>query len=382
MKICHIGPSQVSIPHDRGGALERRIAELGAAQARRGHDVTVFSRGATNVATMYNGINIEYRRLALRGVPRSYELLCHARRWSKSDRPDVIHFHGLPDGALAFATLDIPMVLTVDYYRFWLSSRPLVRSGMRWYLSRALQRFDNILPDSTISAELFERLWGAYSNIDILSEGVNTQQFRPDGAAAARARGTYDLEGPVVLYVGRLCEQKGTHLLLDAWEHSLARRGTLVLAGPIAFFGNTLKDRPLLQRIDDLNVRYLGAVLESELAALYNACDIFVMPTIRNELFGMAALEAQACGKPVVASRCGALPETVAAGAGIFFEPGDSSGLARAIASLLDDPGLRERLGRAGVQHASRFDWDVVAERLEAIYEKVLKRGFNISADI
>jgi D-inositol-3-phosphate glycosyltransferase len=209
--------------------------------------------------------------------------------------------------------------------------------------------------------------------VSVVPEGVNLGQFHPDEEAAGRARRTWDLTGPIVLYVGRVCEQKGTNILLDAWEQHLSRKGTLVLAGPIGHFGNDREDSDLAARISRMDVRHLGAVPEGKLAGLYNACDVFVMPTTRAEMFGMAALEAQACGKPVVASRCGGLPDTIAPDGGILFEPGHSDELAGAIDLLLRDAPTRTCMGAAAARHAEAFSWTTIGERLDVIYHAICK---------
>lgn len=371
MKVFHLGPTLIPLLHDRGGACERRIIELAAAQAELGHDVTVLSRGYKKEPISHRGFRLESRPLYLRGVPTNYELLFHARRWIRRNRPDVVHVHGIPDAPLIFKGLGVPTVLTVDWYTFWVSERPLRSALSKRYLSMSIRDFDAILPDSNASAELFRSFWGEQKNISVVPEGVRLDQFHPDPGAARAERATRDLEGPVVLYVGRLCEQKGTDVLLDAWEHELSGRGTLVLAGPMRRFGREQEDPVLRDRIAKLGVRYLGAVPEAELAALFNSCDIFVMPTTRAEMFGMAALEAQACGRPLVASRCGGLLDTVGRDAGIFFDPGDSAGLARAVGQLLEDPGLRDRMGIAAAKHASGYGWPSVAARVDAVYEAV-----------
>jgi glycosyltransferase involved in cell wall biosynthesis len=114
--------------------------------------------------------------------------------------------------------------------------------------------------------------------------------------------------------------------------------------------------------------RYLGAVDDRCLAAVYNACDIFVMPTRWAEMFGMAAVEAQACGKPVVASRLGGLTEALSNDTALFFEPNDAHSLAQAIMHLLEDKSLASRLTAQAAPWARQFSWPVIAERLRAVY--------------
>src|SRR5205807_1331041 len=108
------------------------------------------------------------------------------------------------------------------------------------------------------------------------------------------------LEGQIVLYLGRICRQKGTDTLLAAHELVSAQRPdvNLVLAGPVDQFGaerEHARTEAWKARIAAAGAKYLGLVPDDRLRGLYNAADVFVMPTAELEMFGMAAVEAQAC---------------------------------------------------------------------------------------
>jgi D-inositol-3-phosphate glycosyltransferase len=99
--------------------------------------------------------------------------------------------------------------------------------------------------------------------------------------------------------------------------------------------------------------------------------EVFVMPTRELEMQGMAALEAQACGTPVVASDHGGLPETVPDGCGALFPPGDAPALADALASLLVDEVKRSACSAGALEHARSLSWRRIVDRLLPIYECV-----------
>src|ERR1019366_6625361 len=113
---------------------------------------------------------------------------------------------------------------------------------------------------------------------------------------------------------------------------------------------------------------YLGAVEEEELASVYNMADVFVMPTREIEMFGMAAVEAQACGKPVVASRHGGLPEVISEQSGLFFQTGEAGALADQLSFLLGNEELYRSLAVAARESAERFGWSKIVDQLEDIY--------------
>src|SRR5207249_2748356 len=145
-------------------------------------------------------------------------------------------------------------------------------------------------------------------------------------------------------YVGRVCHQKGTDTLLAAYSHAsaLRERCQLVIAGPIGQFGMSGDPENWRERIKEAGGTYLGPVQERDLAATYNMASVFILPTRHLEMFGMAAVEAQACGKPVVTTAHGGLFETVSSDSGVHVKPGDSGALALAALRLFDDRAVYE----------------------------------------
>jgi len=177
----------------------------------------------------------------------------------------------------------------------------------------------------------------------------------PMDEPAGRAGG---LDGPVVLYVGRLERGKGVFNLLEAARRVQAELpgAHFVLAGarhptlPQAELDEALGRLPYPER-----VHLLGHVPRAHLAGWYRRADVCVLPS-HYETFGLAALEPMAFGVPVVASRAGGLPEVVADGvSGLLVGPGDAGELAAAVVALLADPERRRRLGENGRRAAGGF---------------------------
>jgi glycosyltransferase involved in cell wall biosynthesis len=161
-------------------------------------------------------------------------------------------------------------------------------------------------------------------------------------------------EPPEVLYVGRLSPEKNIDTLLEAVGDL-----NLVVAG----------DGPLRERVP----HGLGAVPHAEVERLLDRASVLVAPCER-EGFGLAAAEAMAFGRPVVAAAGGALLDLVTDGeTGVLVPPRDAPALRAAVERLLADPELRERLGRAGRDRArARFGWDGVIERTLAVYRDAI----------
>jgi glycosyltransferase involved in cell wall biosynthesis len=210
----------------------------------------------------------------------------------------------------------------------------------------------------------------------VLYNGVNLEQFRPDHEGAKGERERFRLCGPVVLYLGRVCRQKGTDVLLAAWSvvRNIRPDAQLVIAGPMERFDGGTGDTDWEQRIRRVGGRYIGQVPDPRLSGLLTMADVFVMPTTELEMFGMAAVEALACGTPVVTTDHGGLKETVPETTGIRVLPGDPGQLADAILRVLGDARLRSVFAQAGRLHAQRFGWDQIAAGLDASYRASMER--------
>lgn len=369
MKIVHIGPTNLPVLYSRGGAVERRMVELAACQASEGHEVQVFSSDRFSRVDHVRGFKIQSIAVRFPRPWRDYQMLVKVYSQLRRNPPDVLHVHGVPDGGRLGSALGVPTILSFDNFEFWGSGTWL---GRRYYLG-TLRRYSKLLAVSEPCRALFRDHWGEPAPLGVLPNGVNTKQFQPDEEMGVAFRRKLGLAGTIVLYVGRLCEQKGTDVLLEAWRlMGPPANATLVLVGPNAQFGNNEESR-LVDKAKDIGVVWLGAVEESDLAAVYNMCDLFVMPTTRLEMFGMAALEAQSCGKPVVASRWGGLVEAVSENAGIFVAPADATELASALGSGLDGSMDLGKCGAAGREHALKFSWERVSANLQNEYMEVVR---------
>lgn len=180
-----------------------------------------------------------------------------------------------------------------------------------------------------------------------------------------------------IIYVGRLVEKKGVHVLLDAFALLAARR----LECPQLVIVGDGPDRPMLQsRCHALGlgerVLFMGALPQTRLAGVYARAILAVMPSVvardgDQEGLGLVAVEAMGCGVPVLASDLPAVRDAVIDGqTGRLFPAGDHEALAALMATLLDDPDARDRLTVQARQHAvSRFGWANVAGAYAGIYE-------------
>jgi D-inositol-3-phosphate glycosyltransferase len=302
---------------------------------------------------------------------------------------DLIHAHYWLSGAVGLVLRDrwsVPLVqmfhtlghLKNGVARASADREPAVRIEEE---ARILGAVDRIVAATTVERTHLVKHYGADpARIAVIPCGVDTNLFLPGDQAAARAALGLD-DQLQLLYVGRLAPIKGLETLLDAMAR-LRAAGTRVhlsIVGGDAdepLNGHEGELRARLARLDLRSaVTFVGAQPQERLRAWYVAADATVLPS-HYESFGMVAMEAMACGIPVVASRVGGLQTTVRDGVtGLLVPDHDPAALAGALDRLLGDPDLRFRLGREGVQWAARHRWPCIAEAVCREYAALVERA-------
>lgn len=374
MKILHIGPSEVSVLSTRGGAVQRRIVGLARIQAAEGHDVTVLSPSAQQESSdgSHDWTRVDVSLSTERPL-RDYEFLMKSRRQLAGTSFDVLHAHGVPDAHRWLGRLAATSVQTVDFFRYRLTDR---RLGRRYYTS-SLNRYASVMPVSEFCRTGLRAYYPELTTrLEVVPNGVDPAQFASDPAAADAARVALGLpdDGRLVVYLGRVCHQKGSDLLGPLAQKMRASHPdvTVVAAGPPEQFSARSGARSTL--MDDLaaaGVVVTGAVHEDHLAGLLTAADVVVLPTRADEMFGMAALEALSCGTPVVASDLGGIPEAVGT-AGVVFPVGDVDAFHSSVAEVLDGLASGDQWAEKARAHAMGFSWAEVARMTHDVYSAAL----------
>jgi glycosyltransferase involved in cell wall biosynthesis/GT2 family glycosyltransferase len=202
--------------------------------------------------------------------------------------------------------------------------------------------------------------------------GIDTERFGP----AASPRSTSHPDRIVVGYVGRLAPHKGVAVLLEAVAGD--QRLWLRIAGD----GPDSADLRRLARELGLQERaeFVGPVPQEDLPAFYTGLDVLAIPSLPTprwlEQFGRVAVEAMACGVPVVASESGALPDVVG-GVGTLVPPGEPAALRAALLGIGTDPAVAARARAAGLARAAECAWDHVGREYLAMYERALHVPFR-----
>ena len=221
--------------------------------------------------------------------------------------------------------------------------------------------------------------------IVIIPPGVDTSRFYPIPSDEARESIGLPLGERILLFVGRIEPLKGLDTLLraiamlrESGVQCQAPHFLVVIGGdPDASGENLTTEMARLQALsrelglNDL-VLFLGKRGQDTLPYYYSAADVLIMPS-HYESFGMVALEAMACGTPVVASQVGGLAFLVQDGQTGFAVPnGDAAALSDRLTRLLTDPALREKLGRQAAAYAVQYSWENIVSRLLEVYDSLL----------
>jgi D-inositol-3-phosphate glycosyltransferase len=216
------------------------------------------------------------------------------------------------------------------------------------------------------------------AHADVVPPGADLEQYTPGtqrGTERARRALGLGQHSEVIAFVGRIQPLKAPDVIVRALAEMVRaqpRRDVrlMVVGGPS---GSGLeRPRSLMELAEELGVAdrvcFLAPRPPSELVDVYRAADIVAVPSY-SESFGLVALEAQACGTPVVAAAVGGLPTAVGDGrTGITVDGHDPREWARVLSGLLDDDELRLSMSRAAPVHASGFSWDSTADGLLSSY--------------
>lgn len=354
----------VLTPSDRGASITTR--EEGVAVERvRAHSLAPFY---SDVFVTF-GVDREVDSLVARLQPDIVHLqdhfpLCRSVFRSAASRrlPLAATNHFLPGNIIPF----IPVLGSIRALR-----RPLERCLM-WM---ALPIFDAsaAVTTPTETAARILRSFGLRTSVEAISCGVDTQRYRPDCTverAAVRRRYGLDPEGALFLFVGRVDREKRLDVLIRALTRIDQSNIQLAIAGRGRDLGGfrRLAERLRLGR----RVVFTGFVPGGDLPSLFNAADVFAMPS-EAELQSIATLEAAASGLPILAADAQALPELVENGTnGYLFRAGDVDDAARSMVRLASDRQDWSRLGAASRRIAEAHSLHLTVRKYEALYLRLL----------
>jgi len=292
---------------------------------------------------------------------------------------DLIHFGDLfPQGVMS---LWFKKILGIPYVAYCHGEEITQTDGRRYQprVRDAIYReAEVIVAANEFARQNLLRIGMAQERIEKITPGVDCLRFQPTERDPDLVR-RYGLEGKTTLLtVSRLVPRKGHRMVLQALRKLIAEAPNLAYL----IVGTGPEEERLRAAVSEWSltesVRFAGYVKDEDLARFYNVADIYVMPNSEErgdiEGFGMVFLEANACGKPVIAGRSGGAAEAVVHGkTGLLVDPNDAAELADAVRLLCQDRARATDLGNNGLLRArADFNWETRARQLDRINRSVV----------
>lgn len=401
MLSVHTCPLAVLGTKEAGG-MNVYVRELSRELGRRGIQVDIFTRSQSKITPFTHTLSENARIIHLPAGPlKPYnknevfshlpEFVRHVKNFQHSEKTpyDLIHAHYWLSGWAGLSlrkSWNVPVVqmfhtlahLKNAIARNEAELEPDFRAEREAELMRKVDRIITATPVE--KAHLTWRYDAPADNIETIPCGVDLKLFRPFSKAEARARLGLTAKR-IVLLVGRIEPIKGVDVLIEGARRLIANQGwnsqefqVLIVGG-----GNSIRqdDNPEAQRlhklVNDLGLQdsivFLPSAKQNIMPLYYSAADVTVMSS-HYESFGMAALESQACGTPVIASRVGGLPYAVQDGySGLLFEDNNAEELADNLDRLFADPVYRQQLGSQAMVRAEQFGWRAIADQMLGVYQ-------------
>jgi D-inositol-3-phosphate glycosyltransferase len=400
----HTSPLAPLGGRDTGG-LNVYVRALACELAQRGHQVDVFTRRTDPDAPETMPMAAECGSNGKASARLVHVTAGPPRVLDKQMLPS--HLDAFEQGVAAFAE-EKQLHYDMLHSHYWLSGVVAERLKARWRLPhvamfhtlgevKSRSRISEVEPDARIEAEAaiarhadrvvvasrdeqqsLVRFYGAdAARIAVVPCGVNLDLFQPVAKEEARRQLGLRDDDRILLFVGRVEPLKGIDILLGAAAHLNGESDCFVLViggdsaakdGEMAHLRDLASELGITERVS-----FLGAVDHERLPAFYSAADVCVMPSF-HESFGLVALEAMACGTPVVASRVGGLTATVRDSETGYLIPWHCpEPFAERLELLLGNEELRRAFGRSAREEVERFRWGNVAEAVLALYRELIE---------
>lgn len=407
--MVHTSPLDQPGIGDAGG-MNIYVLESAQRMAAMGVEVDIFTRRTESespeIIEISKGVRVRYfdcghgnltkEQMPVHILGLSKEFL----RIVKDEKYDAIHSHYWISGKVAMpaaAKLGIPLIHTMHTMARVKnlnlaegeSPEPMIRVQGETQVAAAAQAL--IANTDSEAASLVSLYEACPDTVHVVNPGVDLFTFTPGtGRKAAREQIGTPADAVIVTFVGRIQAHKGPEVLIRATselvKHSPQMRPQLIVniiggaSGANTEEVERLKELATWLNIDDV-IHFAPPVPRADLVHWYRAADLVCVPSY-SESFGLVALEAQACGTPVVATAIGGLRTAVADGiSGVLVDGHDPKAWSSVIARLLHEPQRRVLLSMGAIEHASHFGWDTTARGTLDIYDQVITQN-NAAAKI
>ena len=377
MKVAMVSPYDFTWP----GGVNAHVTQLTAELRQRGHEVTVIAPGTSVLSTdrcaalgdfipMGRSVPLSAGGSTAR-VTLSWWLWPRVRQLMARERFDLVHVHEPLAPLLPLMFLHHSNAVNVGTFHAFSDGQQLYRWS-RYALRNWHRRLHGRIAVSE-AARTFVAPHFPQRQYRVIPNGIDFRRFADAAPFPELRDGRRN-----VLFVGRKDERKGLRYLLEAFGGLLETRRDLrlVIVGP----GDP--DRTCESLIDEIGrvdhdmVRLTGPVSDEDLPRYYASADVFCSPATGGESFGIVLLEAMAAGAPVVASDIAGYRDVIAhEGNGLLASPREPAAIAAAIADVIDNPGLAQRLSDAGQRVAQHHRWQRVASEVEDYYQHCMEEA-------
>jgi D-inositol-3-phosphate glycosyltransferase len=387
------------------GGMNVYVRDLGRELDRRGIQVDVFTRSQNpHLPHIMHRLGLHGQVIHIPAGPEEpyskYKVYDHldeftagVHRFAQREGAayDVLHSHYWLSGLVAeklraaWGAPVVQMFHTLGYLKNLIAQNaaehePDLRLQMETHICRQVDQIVAATPAE--QAQLVDYYHADPARITVIPPGVDVQRFHPIPPALARQAINAPAAGRLILFVGRIEPLKGIDTLLRAIALCVQDRIVCADQLSVAIIGGdpAANDNAEMERLKALRaelglqdlVTFLGAREQDTLNYYYAAADVLVMPS-HYESFGMVALEAMACGTPVVASDVGGLAHLVQDGiTGLRVPNGNPVALSEALEKVMLNPALRAQLSRQAVEYAHSYRWENIADRVLQVYKAVM----------
>jgi glycosyltransferase involved in cell wall biosynthesis len=385
---------------DATGGTERSALEIARIQVSRGHDVTVVTKADEDWEGSWEGVRLLHLKPSYSwikfctfgkatGSHLRVAALIHSGRFDLihlheylntkyfAGRPKVMHFHNNP--------LDVaPEEFAARAPEYWAQvGKSAAQIAVSEFVVGRLRLAHSHAGPNALPANIVRVPGG------VQSKALLRQKLQDDRTRIRQKLGLKDTD-VLFLFAGAIRPEKGVDYLARAFAklsdenpnaYLAIAGGTKLWVEEGWLYGNTLEatEKEVLNTLAPAIARkrafMLGIVPPVEIDGYYAASDIFVLPSMFQETFGLVLLEAFSVGLPVIAFKSGGIPELVEDRKnGIIVAQGDEQALFQSMRELMLSRDLRERLGSAAASVPERYPWENTVDRLEAVYRDVLSR--------